>query len=109
MFMVPSLNYSNSVLSSIFLTLQLVSLAGTFLLYFTSDNSSTQREVITKLYHKTLWKHFRRFITTFINRNLYLICRSNALQTHALIAVCVQTGLVLLSILLLVGITKRRR
>ena len=50
------------MLSSIFLTLQLVSLAGTFFLYFTSENSTTQREVITRLYQKTLWKQFRRFI-----------------------------------------------
>jgi hypothetical protein len=48
------------VLASIFLTLQLVSLAGTCFLYFTSDTSSTQREVITRLYHKSLWKHFRK-------------------------------------------------
>eukprot|EP00092_Neocalanus_flemingeri_P093196 GFUD01118430.1.p1 GENE.GFUD01118430.1~~GFUD01118430.1.p1 ORF type:complete len:207 (-),score=68.49 GFUD01118430.1:121-687(-) len=89
-----SVTTASTVISSIFFTLQLVSLACSCFLYFTSDTSSTQREVITRLYHKDLWRHLRR---------------SNSLSTHSLIAVGVQAGLVPLTVCLLVGITKKRR
>ena len=48
------------VLCSILLTLQLVFLAGTIFLFFSSQNINLQRIIITALYRRDTWRDMRR-------------------------------------------------
>merc|ERR1711963_1011292 len=78
-----------TVFNSVFFTIELLFLTGTCILYVYADKSFVQRELVTRLYRKDLWKTFRR---------------TSELKDHALIAVAIQSFLLILSLLMIFGI-----
>ena len=85
---------ATTLFGSIILTLQIIFLFGSIVLFINGDKKTVQREIITRLYHKEVWKDMRD---------------NNTLSLQSMIAFIIQILLLPVTIGLLVGVARVKK